>query len=57
MKEYVKKEHKKNLHEKALEHQCFVWAEFVSVVDSIPPKPILILLSPRAWRSNAVIVI
>ena len=23
-----------------LKYQCFVWAEFVSVVDSISPKPI-----------------
>ena len=27
--------------EHSMEHQCFVLAEFVSVVDSIPPKPIL----------------
>ena len=26
---------------KFLEHQRFVWAEFLCVVDSIPPKPIL----------------
>ena len=23
-----------------LKYQCFVWAEFVNVVDSISPKPI-----------------
>ena len=39
----MKKKHKK-LDQKALEHQCFVWAEFISVVDSIPPKPILSLV-------------
>ena len=38
LNKHMKKEHKKKLHRKALEHQCFVWSEFVSVVDSIPPK-------------------
>ena len=33
----MKKEHM-NLHGKALEHQCFVWDEFVNVVDSISPN-------------------
>ena len=47
---HMNKEHKKNLYGKALEHQCFVWAEFVSVVDSIPPKPILNLIRQVRWR-------
>ena len=34
-------EEKTLIYRKALEHQCFIWAEFVSVVDSILPKPIL----------------
>ena len=51
----MKKEHKKKLHRKALEHQCFVWSEFVSVVDSIPPKSI-IKLNPTTTPSGILVM-
>jgi hypothetical protein len=34
--------HKIHCSYEEFEHQCFVWAEFVSVVDSIPHKTILL---------------
>jgi hypothetical protein len=40
LKKHMKKKHKK-MHRNAYEHHCFVWSEFISVVDSIPPKSIL----------------